>query len=104
MKYTFIITGRRWFQKSYGNTYHTATMEVRDENGNTVYTYKSGERYGYGDQFVVTATEYLFKAGYLDGLEHYAHGGTEPLYIYCERLGYPRPIVNTIDVQRERDL
>jgi len=104
MKYLFIITGRRWFQKSYGNTYHTATMEVRDENGNTVYTYKSGERYGYGEQFIVTATEYFFKAGYLDGLEYHSNGSIEPLYRYCERMGYPRPIINTIDVQRERDL
>jgi len=104
MKYLFIITGRCWFQRSYGNTYHTATMEVRDGDGNTVYTNKSGERYGYGDQFVVTATEYLFKAGYLDGLEHYCTGGNESLYLYCERMGYPRPIINTIDVQREGDL
>jgi len=104
MKYLFIITGRRWFQKSYGNTYHTATMEVRDIDGNTVYTYKSGERYGYGEQFITTAMEYLLEAGYLDGLIHYSHGGTEPLYRYCERMGYPRPIINTIDVAREKDL
>ena len=104
MKYLFIITGRRWFQRSYGNTYHTATMEVRDEQGNTVYTYKSGERYGYGDSFIQTAMEYFIAAGYLDGLKQHSNGNTEPLYRYCERMSYPKPIINTIDVQREKDL
>lgn len=104
MKYTFIITGRRWFQRSYGNTYYTATMEVRDMDGNTVYTYKSGKRCGYGDQFVYTAMEYLLEAGYLDGIERYGQGGMESLWRYCDRIGNPRPIINTIDVAREKDL
>ena len=103
-KYLFIITGRRWFQRSYGNTYHTVAMEVRNADGDTVYTHKSGERYGYGEHFIQTAVEYLEKEGYLDGLQHYSHGGNEPLYAYCERMGYQKPIISAIDVTRERDL
>lgn len=104
MKYLFIITGRRWFQKTYGNTYHTVTMEVRNENGDTVYTYKSGQRYGYGNQFIATAVEYLMDAGYLDGIKIYNSGSRESLWRYCDRVGYPEPIINVLDVAREKDL
>ena len=99
MKYQFIITGRRWLQRSYGNTYHTATMEVRDMDGNTVYTYKSGERYGYGEQFIVTAMEYFIAAGYLPEAAR-----TQCITTFCRDNGYPAPIINTIDVTREKDL
>lgn len=39
---TLKIHGKRWFQKSYGNTYHTVTVIVNGEE------MKSGITYGYG--------------------------------------------------------
>ena len=38
---TLVIRGRRWFQKLYGNTYHTVTVVV---NGHVL---KSNIQYGY---------------------------------------------------------
>ena len=41
------LIGRRWFQKTYGNTYHTVTVLI---DGTEVY--QSPKSYGYGDQYV----------------------------------------------------
>ena len=30
---TLEISGKRWFQRTYGNTYHTTTVIVNGENG-----------------------------------------------------------------------
>jgi hypothetical protein len=48
------IEGRRWFQRTYGNTYHT-TRIYRD--GDLVATL--GPTYGYGDHYLQTAAEWL---------------------------------------------
>lgn len=50
---TLKITGKRWFQKSYGNTYHTVTVLVNGEE------LKSGITYGYGNHYLTTAAELL---------------------------------------------
>lgn len=55
---TLVIRGRRWFQKLYGNTYHTVTVVV---NGHIL---KSGIQYGYGNQYLVTAADLLRENGY----------------------------------------
>lgn len=55
---TLVIRGRRWFQKLYGNTYHTVTVVV---NGRAL---KSSIQYGYGNQYLVTATDLLRENGY----------------------------------------
>jgi len=55
---TIIIDARRWFQKSYGNTYHSVKVYV----GNVLV----GEcpfHYGYGESYLQTAHELLQKAG-----------------------------------------
>lgn len=52
------IYGKRWFQKSYGNTYHTATVVVNGEE------LKSGITYGYGNHYLTTAAELLKANGY----------------------------------------
>lgn len=48
------VDGRRWFQKSYGNTYHTVAVYINDE-----LMFVSDQQYGYGDQYLQTALEYL---------------------------------------------
>ena len=66
---TLEIIGRRWFQKSYGNTYHTVTVIVNGEE------LKSGIAYGYGSHYLTTAAELLKANGYVvpdDNGEAYA--------------------------------
>lgn len=93
------IEGRRWFQRTYGNTYHTATIY---KDG--VCVYKSPKQYGYGEQFLQTAWEWLGRNGYPDCAEPGTNGfrwknyGTQYLR---ETLGGSYSV---IDVARERDL
>lgn len=54
MKTVVHVTIRRWFQRTYGNTYHTATLHFSDGS-----TQKSGLTYGYGDQGLQTAVEMM---------------------------------------------
>lgn len=54
------IEGRRWFQRTNGNTYHAARVYL---GGKLVYT--SPIRYGYGEQYVVTGLEEAIEAGLL---------------------------------------
>jgi hypothetical protein len=82
------IEGRRWFQKSYGNTYHSVRIYRTDCE--TVYL---PMRYGYGDQFLQTAIDFLRTRGYGD-----AEYGTQYLR---EQLG---GTCSVIDVPRQKDL
>lgn len=52
------ISARRWFQKTYGNTYHSVTVFVNGE------TLRADFVYGYGDHFMQTAQKLLEQAGY----------------------------------------
>ncbi len=84
------IIGRRWFDRKNGNTYHTAEIVV---DGVTVH--KTERQYGYGEQYLQTATAWLDVNGYLPGLIHQETGGTEPLWSYH---------TSVCDVARRRDL
>ena len=53
------IFGRRWFQKTCGNTYHSVQIFV-----NTM-EIKLPYQYGYGEQYYWTAINYLVKNGYI---------------------------------------
>ena len=77
------ISGRRWFQRSNGNTYHTVTLFYDDGH-----SLKSDKHYGYGDQYLQTAFDMM-------GLPF---GGTR---ILRESLGITYDVS---DVARERDL
>lgn len=49
-----IITAKRWFQKSYGNTYHSVSIYKNSELiGYNPFTY------GYGDHYLNTAADIL---------------------------------------------
>lgn len=52
------IEAKRWFQRSYGNTYHTVKVFVNDE------VLRSDITYGYGDHYLQTAAELLKANGY----------------------------------------
>lgn len=94
---TITIIGRRWFQKTYGNTYHSATVLI---NGQPAL--KTGRHYGYGDQYVYTAFAALEKAGLVPERPR-SNGGTAPPWQHCEALGIALHYEAT-DVPRERDL
>jgi hypothetical protein len=55
------IEGRRWFQRSYGNTYHVAIVLLSCRQGDRAVTIsrKSEITYGYGSQYECTARELL---------------------------------------------
>ncbi len=87
---TIHIEGRRWFQRSAGNTYHSARVFV---NGHE--QLYSGRHYGYGDCFLQTALDMMKKEGLAPADAKY---GTHYLR---EELGASYSVV---DVARERDL
>jgi hypothetical protein len=90
---SILVIGRRWFRKTYGNTYHTATIYV---DGQCVV--KTCQQYGYGEQYIWTAREWLRENGYLPGIED-----QEALWRYCQRskIAYSADVA---DVAREKDL
>ena len=53
------VWGKRWFQKSYGNTYHKVKVYVNNKLIGT-----SPITYGYGEQYLQTAKEILIEKGY----------------------------------------
>ena len=55
------IIGKRWFQKSYGNTYHTVKIIINDDIELT-----QGFTYGYEEAYLQTAKELLIKNGYIN--------------------------------------
>lgn len=86
------IIGRRWFQKLYGNTYHSAEIHLNGE-----FYASTGKHYGYGEQFLTTAMEQLAKDGIVDWKR-----GTAPT-IWARENGISM-IVSASDVRREKDL
>lgn len=96
---SLVIIGRRWFDRVNGNTYHTSEVIV---DGACVH--KTDRHYGYGEQYLQTALDWLEKNGYLPGIEHHENGSTEALWHYCrERMGIAFTY-SVSDVKRKKDL
>ena len=55
---SWYIFGTHWFQPTYGNTYHVVRIY---KNGELVHT--SPMQYGYGDQYLQTAIEWMTANG-----------------------------------------
>jgi hypothetical protein len=90
------IEGRRWFQKSNGNTYHT--VRIYEDSKQILL---SAMEYGYGEQYLETALAWLEKEGKIPMRERYANGGREPGWQTLKSNGFT---CSVIDVQRKRDL
>lgn len=84
------ISGRRWFQRTYGNTYHSVRILIDGQVAAHL-----GPCYGYGDQFLQTGLDWLKANGYAPADAEY---GT--LYLR-ETLGGSYDVA---DVDRKRDL
>jgi hypothetical protein len=54
----YIITAKRWFQKTYGNTYHSVKVEQINETEKKTIGYIPF-RYGYDSQYMNTAAEII---------------------------------------------
>lgn len=96
---TLTVFGRRWFQRTYGNTYHSAVMWIDGEP-----VLNTGIHYGYGDQYLYTALEAAEKAGIVPPRARHANGGfMDSLRQWAEDNGY-KLHYEAADVARERDL
>ena len=58
-----IIDARRWFDKTYGNTYHSVTVTVKHARKDDL-VLRCDFAYGYDEQYLQTAHELLHQAGY----------------------------------------
>lgn len=94
----FHIEGRRWSQKSYGNTYHTAYIF---QGGRCLA--RLGPTYGYGQQFLQTAFQWLKTHGLPDVYGEAKNGG-----VTNYGTQYLREVLHSTysvsDVAREKDL
>ena len=96
------IWGKRWFQKSYGNTYHNVRVYVDDE-----LVGESGEEYGYGNQYVQTAFELLQKKGLAPNTGKYLASGHKADYndFMTDKMNHRNKyLIHVNDVPREMDL
>ena len=94
----FAITGRRWFQKSGGNTYHTASISALIGD-NWVEIGKTEIHYGYGEHYLVTAGDWLIADGWLEDAAR--EGYDVARWQIREALNISE---NVVDVPRKRDL
>ncbi len=97
------VNGRRWFQRSAGNTYCSAHVLITFQDG-TVAELAIPKQYGYGDMYLQAATDALERAGYMPGRHHAANGGAEPAWRYFREDRKIPFHYNATDVARERDL
>ena len=88
----FIIIARRWFQKLYGNTYHSVEVYLNGE-----LLEREPFTYGYGSHYTQTALKILQKHG---------HGQEENhLWQYGELVKKSGSFLVTCnDVSRKKDL
>jgi hypothetical protein len=91
------IIGRRWFNRSCGNTYNSATIITDDQTISVPFGY------GYGSHYLDRAASALEVAGLLPGLQRLDKGGIETLWRYCERMGITYN-TEVSDVKRKKDL
>ncbi len=62
---SYTIVGKRWFERTYGNTYHS----VRIYKGKELIAEKLFT-YGYEEHYMQTAAELMVKAGLIPAFEH----------------------------------
>ena len=96
---TLTIIGRRWFQKTYGNTYFTADIIV---DGELIHTLPF--QYGYEDHYLDVANDWLSDHGYLDNPRSESTGSRQPLWQKARDEMGVKFHYSATDVQRKKDL
>lgn len=93
MKNFYVIKARRWFQKTYGNTYHSCEVFKNGESlGRMPFTY------GYSTQYEQTALKILKTSGEIKKEEFRC------LWHWIESIGQENIYIDLQDVQRKKDL
>ena len=95
---SIVLVGRRWFNRTFGNTYHSVEIIVDGKN-----VHKIDYAYGYGSQWEYNARVWLDKNGYLPGIENRDGTPGESLWRYCERMAIEY-VTTVTDVPRKKDL
>jgi hypothetical protein len=88
------IIGKRWFQSTCGNTYHSVTILI--DNKEVAYM---PFQYGYGDQYLQTARTWLEENKVIKKYDR------TPFWQVKDKLKNSKMfIVNVTDVNRKKDL
>ena len=90
-----IIDARRWFDRTYGNTYHSVTVTVKHTRKEDL-VLRCDFAYGYDEHYLQTAHELLHKAGYF-GPDYRDFRDA----MRCDRSKFH---VTCVDVQRKKEL
>jgi hypothetical protein len=96
------IWGKRWFRRTYGNTYHTVRVYVDDE-----LIGESEEEGGYGEQYIDTAFNILQRKGLAPKTEKELSSGVSKDwydFVMDRRTNRNKYVIHVNDVPRERDL
>lgn len=93
---TILVQGRRWFDRTYGNTYHSVLVEV---DGEVVGIEPFA--YGYDEQYIQTAENMLVDKGILPKFT-YDNGFNYGLRRVCDELGIE--LTTTVTDGRKKDL
>lgn len=103
----FAIKGVRWFQKSYGNTYHTTYISALI-NGKWEDIGSTKIEYGYGEQYLVTAGQWLIENGFIEDnkIENDVQTGLTNGYQFNSRTFRQDNTIEHFvsDVKRQKDL
>lgn len=97
-----VISARRWFDKKYGNTYHSVDVYV---NGELIGS--NPFQYGYGEAYLVSAFKILQEIGvYKNTGARFKSGGSIDYYDFIEDMRSHRDkfVITVSDVARKKDL
>jgi hypothetical protein len=95
---TITILGKRWFSRTYGNTYFTARVFI---DGVLVKTLP--REYGYGDYYKQAAWEWLDKSDLIKPRAISKRGHPQCDWEYCQQSGITL-LSEANDVSRQKDL
>lgn len=98
----FHIKGVRWFQRSYGNTYHVAYISALID-GVWVELGTTEKEYGYGEQYLCTAGKWLIDNGIIEDkpYSNLNNGYQLNSYSFREENNID---CNVVDVKRQKDM
>lgn len=91
------ILGRRWWRRTYGGTYHTASIYVDGKH-----IADTDRAYGDGDMYLENAWQWLEEHGYVPKRDR-ANGGHTSPWRAAEELGI-KLTYQAFDVKRQKDL
>lgn len=95
------IIGKRWFQKTYGNTYHSVSVTVDGKHLDRI-----PFAYGYGEQYLQNAHSLLQKHGYYPKTDNLTNGFPDDYsqFLADWRENRNKFTIIAIDVNTKREL